>query len=91
MFNIYSFLINLGNLLYRFFFIYIIESVLGTAAPIPDKKKSIGKKKINKDFNVEYAKSGRAVCCGCQDKIVKVILFNINGINSYFSQALCQN
>lgn len=38
------------------------------------KKKTAKKQTVNKDFNVEYAKSGRAVCCGCQDKIVKVRL-----------------
>lgn len=49
-----------------------LESVIGTAAPVSEKKKSAPKKRINQDFNVEYSKSGRAVCCGCQDKIVKV-------------------
>uniref|UniRef100_A0A2S2P4Z7 NAD(+) ADP-ribosyltransferase n=1 Tax=Schizaphis graminum TaxID=13262 RepID=A0A2S2P4Z7_SCHGA len=48
-----------------------LESLIGTPDPISTKKKSTGKKKENANFNVEYAKSGRAVCCGCQDKIVK--------------------
>ncbi|XP_050521530.1 poly [ADP-ribose] polymerase [Daktulosphaira vitifoliae] len=47
-----------------------IESLVGTAQPETKKKKS-SKKKTNQDFNVEYAVSGRAVCCGCQDKIIK--------------------
>lgn len=25
-----------------------------------------------RDYGIEYAKSGRAGCCGCQDKILKV-------------------
>jgi hypothetical protein len=41
---------------------------------VSEKKKTAKKQTVNKDFNVEYAKSGRAVCCGCQDKIVKVRL-----------------
>ena len=28
---------------------------------------------IKKDFNVEYAKSGRSTCRGCEEKIAKVI------------------
>lgn len=48
-----------------------LESLIGTPDPVSTKKKSTGKKKENANFNVEYAKSGRAVCCGCQDKIVK--------------------
>lgn len=49
-----------------------LESLIGTAEPVSAKKKATPKKRVNQDFNVEYAKSGRAVCCGCQDKIVKV-------------------
>ncbi|XP_001947212.1 poly [ADP-ribose] polymerase [Acyrthosiphon pisum] len=48
-----------------------LESLIGTANPVSTKKKSNGKKMEDTNFNVEYAKSGRAVCCGCQDKIVK--------------------
>lgn len=49
-----------------------LASLIGTTVtPVSVKKKSSSKKK-NLDFNVEYAKSGRAVCCGCQEKIVKV-------------------
>lgn len=40
--------------------------------PVSTKKKSAPKKRVNQDFTVEYSKSGRAVCCGCQEKIVKV-------------------
>ncbi|VVC30258.1 BRCT domain,Poly(ADP-ribose) polymerase, regulatory domain,WGR domain,PADR1 domain,Poly(ADP-ribose) [Cinara cedri] len=48
-----------------------LASLVGTAVtPVSVKKKS-GPQKKNLDFNVEYAKSGRAVCCGCQEKIVK--------------------
>ncbi|XP_050442642.1 poly [ADP-ribose] polymerase [Adelges cooleyi] len=48
-----------------------LESLVGTPAQETKKKKNAINRKINQDFNVEYAKSGRAVCCGCQDKIVK--------------------
>jgi len=51
-----------------------LASVLNTPEP-KSKKKSASKKNLNKDFNIEYAKSGRAGCCGCQEKIVKVKLF----------------
>lgn len=71
-----------------FIYVYFIDSVIGTVVePVPGKKKTAKKKQtVNKDFNVEYAKSGRAVCCGCQDKIVKVrlkyvIVYDHNCIN----------
>ena len=28
---------------------------------------------LKKDFNMEYAKSGRSTCRGCEEKIAKVI------------------
>jgi len=52
---------------------------LETAAPKSVKNES-SKSSLNKDFNVEYAKSGRAVCCGCQEKIVKVRVFSIDSL-----------
>lgn len=52
---------------------------LASVAIVPNKKgkKRPGepsaklKKEALKDFNIEYAKSGRAMCRGCEQKILK--------------------
>lgn len=66
----------IDNIIIVHFYQNVLESLVGTVAPAPGKKKGKVslKKKTSNDFSVEYAKSGRAVCCGCQDKIVKVRL-----------------
>lgn len=78
MFSIYNYCFNKNYIYVKIIlflivlFSFTVESVLGTTVQKSVKKKTASKQKSNKDFNVEYAKSGRAVCCGCQDKIVKV-------------------
>lgn len=63
---------------------YIVCLVIreGTIAEVPKRGKGgKEKKKVvehSSDFLVEYAKSGRAACRGCLEKIAKVDTIHIN-------------
>lgn len=65
---------------------------VATVTIVPDKKgkKRAGdtnsklKKEALKDFTIEYAKSGRAMCRGCEQKILK------DEVNTPANRNLCQ-
>lgn len=56
------------------FLCFVLESCASVVLGGTSKKGGKRTKKENnmlKDFGIEYAKSGRAACCGCKQKILK--------------------